>query len=302
MSDLGDKKERVKNFAFLFFAFVGFIASLISVLQYFRPGDGSYLEVHAYSQDFRVPLYAGAGMRSGERGRSYASKLRSEACDEVAIPGLASLSYAQLAELELDTEAYEAALTCRDLIDVEYAARFSGNESGQFSSLITYEIVNRGAQVAREIRISDEDVIAAEYRRGQKFQQLSKADKEEFYKLPELNPQESMTVLIWAGSPTFSQRFIDREDLPSITYSGPEIQFSISRRVSGVWSDLGGFLDDTPLPILIVLMLAASIVILFGVVFVFSVIDVIINGKPFSSIFIAEKNETEEPTFTQTGG
>lgn len=288
------RKEKTKNAALLFFAFVGFIASFISVYEYFRPSSGSILSISGRVDTFRVPLYAGGALQNSTSGREYASELRSDNCADVAVPGIATITLGELAELEIPEEEVDAAIICKDAIDVEYAARFAGIYSSGYGTIYTYQLDNSGTEIARDIRLADDEVLTAQYRRGSEFVELKKQRGDEFYRLPELNPGETLTLLAWTGEYHPTERYLDAEDFPALTYSGPAPSFVIAKRIEGAWGEIGSFFEGTPWPIAIVILGAIGVLLLLALVFVISIVDALINGKPISSIFKSDQEAAED--------
>lgn len=297
MTDISSGKERIKNFSIIFFAFVGFIASVVTIIQFFTPTETSKLNIDAQYNSFRVPLYVGENLYKDSPARQFAKSTKEAFCKNVDVPDLESKNDQELKKLKLPKNKEESASICRQAIDMEFAARWSGAYSDGYSTLYEYTIKNDGTRVASDIRLDGTDVFAAQYARGKKFVDIRKTEGEPYYDLPDLNPQEKIDLLIWSNDYHIIDQYTDHDDLPAVTYAGSKVEFNLRKRVDERWYGIFEFFDDFPIVISIAIAVAISFMVVLGIILVISILDALITGKPLSSIFKA-KNETEETTAT----
>lgn len=292
MSEIVTNKERTKNIAVLFFAFVGFVASIVTILQYVAPEQSSKLQIDASYNTFRVPLYVGENLYSGSPARDIAKELKNRGCLDINPSDVESKSDAEIRSLGISDSKKKSASTCRQFIDIEYASRWAGGYSTGYSTLYQYAIKNDGSKVANGIRIDGTDVIALQYQRGRKFIDLRKDENESFYNLPSLNPQEKIDVLIWSDDYHSNDRYVKYEDIPTVTYSGSSVDVNITKRVPQIWYDIFSFFDGLPLLISAAFVVALSMIVVLALVLVISIGEALVTGKPISSIF-KPKSQTE---------
>lgn len=285
-NDLSAKSESIKSTALLFFAFVGFVASFITVVEFLRPKSNTSLDVQAQIHDFRVPLYVAANLKNDSAARILARELKKRACQTVQVPGIASISYADLGKIDLSEAELDKALKCKDAIDVEYAARWAGIYGSGYSTLYEYEIQNTGTEIAKQIRLSSENVLAIQFRRDAlKFFDLPKSEDESFYNIPDLNPGEKINLLIWSDDYHSDVKYVSDNDLPKLSFSGSRVNISLFLPVPYEVYGFYSAYEDMPIWLFFIFFVAMCFIVTMAVIFVFSIAEAVLRGKPLSSIF-----------------
>ena len=278
--------KRLPNIALAFFAFVGFIASAVTVIEFFSSKDASALSVEVYVNRFLVPLYPAAPLQSAKPARTLAESLRSTACSGQNEDAVIETDMKKIEALEGPKEKVDALKDCKNFIAIEFAARWSGEYSQDEVSLYEYNIENVGDKIASDIRVQAKNINSLQYKRGDSYVEVKKTDNDEYFKIPDLNPREKVRVLAWGSSKSYpvSAKYIRIDDIPSITFSGQIVETELYKPVTGGWYNLYEMFRDSPIMLTIFIILGSFLVV-FSVLFSVSVVIALTTGRPLSEVF-----------------
>lgn len=282
-----------------FFAIVGFLASVVTVLEFFRNDENSALQVTASQHKFLTPQYSGKRMQDGEPARGFSQNLRNEFCEGLDDSEVLRTEYKDLASKFGDNA--RKAETCKLAQDVEFSARWNGEYSDSIGALYEYEIKNVGNEVAQGIRISADRLNSVQYTRdGEIFIAIENTD-DQYFELPDINPNESYSIYAWnyGGFPDLEYR--DWGDLPKITYKGSRIDVEFMKPVPDGWFDLYEFLFSLSWISATLFILAASGVVVIAFASVIGPIQMAVTGQSFSEVFSSGGKHKEANDDTKGG-
>lgn len=281
-------RQKAASLALFLFAFVGFIASIVAVATYFQPKDTGVLHVDITPNDFQVPLEVSQPFAEGAPARKLAADVKAMFCERAK---KSSKPAKQESESETQDQSAPSEL-CDQAGDLDWAARWT-NAWDTAGTLYRYDIENRGAAVAQKIRIAGKGVASLQLQRGDKFADIQPDKGEDFYDLPDLNPHEKATVLIWTTGQ--GNEFLGYDDAPSVTFSGASVSKQLYRRVPDSWASIYDSFGDMPTILLIAVLIGLSIIVTLAVVLVVSIIAALVSGKPLRTVFETPKAEAGPP-------
>ena len=271
-------RQKAASAALFIFAFVGFIASIIAVVSYFQPEDSGVLRVEITPNDFRIPLELAEPFAEGKPSRRLLDDLKVSFCE----PPEASKADTGAKTNTTSKETADTSL-CEQGTDVEWLGRWSSAYANDPGTLYEYEIENRGSAVAEQIRIAAPGVASVQIRRGASFTNIPEDKSKDYYSIPDLNPREKATVLIWMIRQ--SNEILDYEDAPEVTFSGATVKTEIFRRVPQGWWNVYDIFGTAPTWILVVVIVGIAILIVLALALIIAVFDALVKGKPLRSIF-----------------
>lgn len=289
MSDLETsepkKGAQAKTVILGLFAVIGFLASIVTIMSFFSQSSGARLEVDTYANRFRTPLYSGGALKQGEDARAIVEKLRDHDCDGQNQDKVLLEDYATASK---NPKEYN----CKLMIDIEFAARWNGENAGSFSRLFEYEIRNSGDGIARDIRIRASELNSLQYQRANGFVDIRKDHEGEFFHLPDLNPGETLSVLAWSNSSVSESPYWREESPPAITYAGARIKVQKNLPVPEGWYTIYDTVIKGSSPIFIgLLVVGLSVAVVLIIAFIISIGTAIYQGNPISSVFKAPPKE-----------
>ncbi|MCB2014933.1 MAG: hypothetical protein R3E11_06430 [Sphingobium sp.] len=268
-------KQKAASAALFFFAFVGFIASIVAIVSYLYPAQSGVLRVEITPNDFRIPLEVAQPFAESSPARTMAADFKKILC---APPKKAPVEANKPASQQTSTES-----DCEQAGDIDWVARWSYAFATSPGTLYQYEIKNLGSGIAEKIRISGKDVASLQIKRGTKFLDIQPDKNDEFYDIPDLNPHEEVEVLIWMDG--VSLGFLDYSDAPVVTFAGASVKKEIMRRVPENWWNIYDTFGHTSAVMLIVFVIGASFLVTISVVLVISIIVAVVQGRPIKSVF-----------------
>jgi hypothetical protein len=271
-----------------FFALVGFLASVVTIAQFFRSDDSSSLSVIVTQHKFQIPYYSGKALQSNQPARLLGEDLRKELCKGLSDDLVLKTEYNEISEKFGDKA--DTISTCKKAQDLEFSARWTGEYSSSDFALYEYIIKNDGNKPADGMRLQSSDLNTAQYSTDEKnFVELKKKDGESFYSLPTLNPGESLTVLAWSNTPFFNTSFQEWNDLPTITYAGAIIHTEFMKNVPDGWYNAFDFISSIPWILLFIFVSAIAFAIVLIFAGVIGLVQVIATGKTFSEVFSSDE-------------
>ena len=170
---------------------------------------------------------------------------------------------------------------------MEAIANVISEYDGTRLTFVEYKINNEGDTPATGIRLSSSRVRNAElFRQSGPNVSLKIDQKEDYYRIPDLNPREETTLFVWisdALGPRESYR--SASSYPALTYRGSEVETNLHFFVSEGYHDLADFVDDLHPLFLIILIIAAGWLIAFVSLLLIAIAEALLTGKPLKSIF-----------------
>ncbi|WP_298023864.1 hypothetical protein [uncultured Parasphingopyxis sp.] len=289
-----DSKARLLNLALVIFAFVGFFASVVTVVQYLRPDAKSELTVSLHQYEFRTPNYSGAPLRTGAPARDLVENLRTSFCENIDQSYVIETDRDELRRAEEEQDDPSGFISCKDFTEIEFAARWNGEFSESDSSLLRYEITNVGQDIATDIRIRASDLNALQYRRGRDFVDVQKSDDDEYFVIPNLNPNESIEIWAWSIYPERNLEYTNWDDFPIVTFAGSAVRTELYKPVPDGWYEIYQFTQDLPLLFSVIIFLAVCIFVTLGVWLVIAIPTALITGRPLSKVFDEQKKDEDD--------
>jgi hypothetical protein len=275
--NVGTARQKAASTALFFFAFIGFIASIVVIASYFQPTNSGVLRVEITPNDFQVPLEFAQPFTDGAPARKMAADVKSAFCapssGASAVPKNPGATKSSNADIE----------QCDQASELESVARWASAFADSPGTLYRYDIENRGSGIAQKIRIAGTGVASLQVQREAKFVDIQPDKNDDFYVLPDLNPHEKVTVLIWMTSA--NSELTDYSDAPAVTFSGASVKKEILRRVPENWWSIYDAYGDMPTILLILFGVAISFAVTLGVVFVISILAALATGKPLRTVF-----------------
>ncbi len=291
---IDDQKNKLLQYSLVIFAFFGFISSLVSVFAFFYPSETSSLEARVTQERFRVPLYIGQDFKNYSDSNRLITTWRTITCDDLNEDIVSKHTMKEIGDGSIVGHDAQSASLCKLAQEAETAALWAGDHSDQFYAMYIIEFTNNGSKIANGLKIGSDKIAAIQRSQADNYVDITSALKDGFYPLPDLNPKESMKVIAWAKSPIgYSFRYIDKSDLPSITYSGGSVDIKLMREVPEFWYNLFDIFEGIPLLITIPFLISICIGVASTVLISMAVIDALIRGKPLREIF---KNAEANPT------
>jgi hypothetical protein len=269
-------RQKTASIALFFFAFVGFIASIVVIASYFQPASSGVLRVEITPNDFQVPLEVGQAFANDAPARKMAADVKSAFCDPPS-------KQSQIAKKPDDAKSPGSSSECKEAGDLDWAARWAYAFADSPGTLYRYEIENRGSAVAQDIRIAAAGVASLQVQRGEKFADIQPDKNNDFYVLPDLNPHEKASVLIWMTAA--QSAFSDYSDAPAVTFSGASVKKQMMRPVSEGWWEIYDTFGDMPTILLILFLIALSFVVTLALFLIVSIIVTLVQGKPLKTVF-----------------
>lgn len=286
-------KSKILNASLVFFAIVGFLASVVTVLEYLRPATESSLSVDLFPYEFRTPHYSGQSMQNGEPARRASASLSELFCIDLDENQVRNTERADLTEFVTDDVPLDQVIDCKNFTEIEFASRWNGEYSSSERGLYKYVVTNNGRSVAEDIRIQAADLNSLQYRRGTDFIDVEKSNDEEYFALPELNPNETLEVLAWTSNSSFlpMRHYAEADDYPRVTFAGSRVSTNLYKMVPYTWYEFSDFVDSAPLLFLIVFLIVGAVIVLLALWLVVAVPMALVTGKPLNQVFVAEKDD-----------
>lgn len=222
-----------------------------------------------------------------------AESLKEAACKDLDEAEINSTSRADLEKHEESSR--QAVLDCKDLTEVEFAARWNGEFSEADNLLLEYGIKNVGAKAATDIRIQGKDLNSLQYQSGKTFIDLQKKKGNEFFELPNLNPGESVRVLAWSSGYFPSLTYADWDDFPIVTFAGSQVHTELMKDVPDGWCNIYDFFTNAPLIIVLAFVIFISISVCFALYLLIGFAMSLATGRSFKEVF-SNGNGKEEST------
>jgi len=273
------------NLALLFFAVVGFLGSAVTVIQFFKPDEVSKLEVEIYPSEFRTPKYSSGALESGEAARDLVRDVRSTACEGLNQDEILKTDRSDLATLSKNEPELEIITSCKNWTEIEFAARWAGEYSESDGEMLRYEVKNTGRKVAEDIRIRATQLNSLQYKIGNAYIEATKGSDEEYFEIPDLNPNESVTILAWSSSFLITRTYSDWDDYPPITFAGSEVHTELFKPVPDGWFNFHDNVRDMPIIILGVFVVFFSLLVVLLTWLTIAIPTALLTGKSLSDVF-----------------
>ncbi|MBX3560861.1 MAG: hypothetical protein KF780_03515 [Sphingomonas sp.] len=284
--------RKASGAALFFFAIVGFVASIVTIVAFLKPDSAGALHVEITPSYFQIPMEVASPFGEGESARRMLSDLRRSACESnrQTLQSGEERREDQAGNEERSSNS-ETSNLCEDARATDRAVAWLVAYSSGPGTLYRYEITNNGTRLAQQIRITSENVASLQIRRGGNFLNIIEDDQGEYYQLPDLNPRESLSVLVWTVNPRYGLLYQGAEDAPRVTFSGHLVTTEFLKHVPDGWWNMYDFTRNLPTIFVIVFVVALAFVIVFTIIFVIAIMDAIIRGKPLSSVFQTQKKQ-----------
>ena len=290
-STVSTARQKAASAALFVFAFVGFIASVIAVMSYFQSTDRGALRVQITPNDFRIPLELAGPFEKGSASKRILDDLMDGLCTPSdgtkttptkVVPPQTSKAPPEEPDLSI----------CERAQNAEWLARWASVYAESPGTLYEYEIENRGSAVAAQIRVAAEGIASLQIERGRKFADVQPDKSEGYYSLPDLNPREKATILIWmVGHDT---ELFDYADAPKVTFSGASVRTEMLRRVPEGWFDIYDLIGEAPRVVLVVLVVGISLLISLTFVLIIGITEALVKGKPIRSVFTTSAKANDD--------
>lgn len=291
---IDNSAKKLTNAALIFFAAVGFIASVVTVLTYLNPSEISSLRVTVTPGYFRIPEYTAGLGKSDSTAKKLVDDMAKLMCKDFDRNSLAGLDDAAIAAMKFDSKKHELAINCRDINQAEFMMRWSAAFADDPSTLYRYSVENDGTKIAQRIRLSSESVNAVQIRRGSKYANIDKGTSGDSFPIPDLNPKEQIDLIVWTNLESYRDTYWDTDGAPKVTFSGSNIHTEFMRYVPDGWWGIYDFFETMPIVLIIIFVVVIAMLVTFGSVLAISIPIALITGKPIGSIF-----ETEKPVLQQ---
>lgn len=286
------QQANARKLAVSFFAVIGFVASIITVLEYVRPTETSALDVTLDVHLFRTANYSAKSLQSDGPARTLIKDMQRLACSELDVTEINQATRAQISRNK-DDEQREQKLECKDFIEIEFAARWNGEFSESDGRLFEYTIKNIGEKAAEDIRIQGKNLNSLQFQSGSSFVDVGKNSQDEYFELPKLNPGENLRVLAWSSRFFSDVSYGDWDDYPIVTFAGSEVHTELLKPVPDQWYEFYDFFVDAPIVIIAIFIILAAFVVIGILYLIVGSITAIATGKSFSEVFSNDADASE---------
>lgn len=272
---VAESRKKVTAFFLWTFAAVGFLAALIQVLSFFTP-SGSQLQIRVIPNETAIQKVIYEALNDTGSRRGFAAKRIAEEREFFCSANSQRGGKVQ----------GEASILCKDYEAIEALFKLISRNNG-VNSYFDYEISNVGTSVAKEMRLSGEDILLVELgQRGNKMRQI-KETEDRFYSLPDLNPAEQIEVRVWSDEFRVDPRsaYLSVDSLPRVTFEGGTPSVSVYKLAPSLYADVHDLFDGMPLAISILFVMALCTAVGMCVIIAFSVVSAVIAGDPVGKIF-----------------
>lgn len=290
-------RSRIVQSTLIFFSFIGFVASTIAIVDYFRGESASELTIGVTSDDFLIPQYVASYLREGDSTRRLAEIDKNIACEGINSNDIIRLDESELNSFRVEGKTQGQIRLCRDSHAIAFVLRWADTFSRGRGAMITYNIKNTGNQSAQDIKLNSELINAVQVERGRNFTEIDEFNNEDYYKLPDLNPGESMKVFVWVSgeiNDVFTgYDFLYEKAIPTITHSGSVVSINHYKSVSETYADAVEIVADLPIVLAIPVLLIVCFVVTGVSIAAVSLIVGLYQGKSLQQIFGTEEKSDE---------
>lgn len=270
--------RRFSAFLVWMFASVGFVAAIVQILSFFSNG-GSQLRVRITPHSGVIQGRVLSNIRDSEAHKGFVTSIAEDQsgfyCEAFKKTTNSDKAYNLLKSQCDRAEGFKAIL--RLLRDYDGSTKY-----------FDYQIENIGSSTAKAIKLSNKDVFDVDISRaGDYDEQINRKENENFYRLPDLNPGEKISLRAWSSDFRMDpdDTWLSASDFPAITYEGGKSHVVLNRVTPAFYSDLHDWLSTFPLPITILILLFLCTVIGVLILVFFAIVEALVRGKPLAEVF-----------------